>query len=125
MYSELFLVSVIFFGFFDQTSIRFNLIYFLIVVGALGLTAVKRLSGIKFKIPKEIMIFWWLLILQAVLSLINPLSIPVSKIGLFTALSALTYFGFGAASAKLGRRIPAVLFVSAIIFSVSVFMFNL
>ena len=118
MYPELFLVSAIVFGFFDQTSIRFNLIYFLIVVGALGLTAVKRLSGIKFKIPKEIMIFWLLLMAQAVLSLINTSSIPVSKIGLFIMLSALVYFGFGAAFGKLGRRIPLILFISSIIFSV-------
>ena len=117
MYPELFLVSAIAFGFFDQTSIRFSLIYFLIVVGALGLTAVKRLSGIRFKIPKEIIIFWLLLIAQAVLSLINTSSIPVSKIGLFMMLSALAYFGFGTAFGRSGRRIQAILFVSSIIFS--------
>lgn len=117
MYPELFLVSAIAFAFFDQTSIRFTFIYFLIAVGALGLTAVKRLSGIKFKISKEIAVFWLFLIIQAVLSLINTLSIPVSKIGLFMMLSALAYFGFGAAFGKLGRqRILAILFVSSIIF---------
>lgn len=117
MYPALFLISAIAFAFFDQTSIRFNFVYFLIAAGALGLTAVKRLSGIRFNIPKQIAIFWLLLIAQAVLSLINTSSIPASKIGLFIMFLALVYFAAGAASGRLSRRVPVIIFVSSIIFS--------
>ena len=114
-----FLLSPLIYAFFDQTSIRFNLVYFLIISGALGLVLVRKISGENFQIPKEIKAFWLLFLSQSFISSIfTTNSVPISAIGLSITLSALIYFSFGAAVKISFRKwIPIILFLSSIIFS--------
>ncbi|MBI5356938.1 O-antigen ligase family protein [Candidatus Collierbacteria bacterium] len=110
--------SAIIFAFFDQTSIRFNLVYFLIATGILGLVFVRKLKNTNFQIPKEIKVFWMLLVAQSFISSIfTTNSVPISAIGLSIALSALVYFSFGAVIKDSNRKfISVILLVSSIIF---------
>lgn len=112
------LFSAIIFAFIDQTSIRFNLVYFLIISGALGLVLGRKISGEKFQIPKEIKAFWLLMIVQSFISSIfTTNSVPISAIGLSITLSALIYFSFGSAIKGSSRKwISIVLLISSIVF---------
>ena len=113
-----FLLSPLIYAFFDQTSIRFNLVYFLIISGALGLVLARKISGENFQIPKEIKAFWLLFLSQSFISSIfTTNSVPISAIGLSITLSALIYFSFGSAIRVSGQRwISVILLVSSIIF---------
>ena len=114
-----FLLSPLIYAFIDQTSVRFNLVYFLIISGALGLVLARKISGENFQIPKEIKAFWLLFLSQSFISSIfTTNSVPISAIGLSITLSALIYFSFGAAVKISFRKwIPIILFLSSIIFS--------
>jgi O-antigen ligase len=120
MYSLLFLISAIIYAFFDQTSIRFNLVYFLTSAGILGLLASFKLPKSDFLATKEIKVLWLLAIIQSILSSTKAtLSVSVSKIGLLVTLSALIFFVSGAVSASpIKKKISFVIFAALMLFSV-------
>lgn len=119
MLSIVLVIAPLIYGLFDQTSIRFNLVYFLIISGALGLVLVRKISGEKFQIHSEIKAFWLLFLVQSFISSIfTTNSFPISSVGFFITLSALSFFSFGNAAKTQARGwIPVILLLSSIVFS--------
>lgn len=114
-----FLLSALAFVFIDQTSIRFNLVYFLIVIGTLGLIAIYALESANCRFSKETKAFWILLLINSIFSsIIFTTSIPVSRIGLALIFSSLIFFSFGAGVKIPFRKwITVIFFLSSIVFS--------